>query len=85
MGVDVKRDVEVPDHKLRVVRSKRYGNWRDWFTPEDVDLYRPRLRAILERFGYPDEWELNDKPAIDHREGAGYVEALVYGRLPEQT
>jgi hypothetical protein len=67
----------VPEEHKRVERSRAVGSWRDWFTPEDVDYYRPLLAPILAAYGYADEWELNPAPVLDPRTGSRYVERIV--------
>ncbi len=64
---------QVPDSLRRVVRSRRAGNWRDWFCPEDVEHYRPLLSGYMERYDYPDDWLLNPEPRIRPEECSEYV------------
>ncbi|MBK6335984.1 MAG: hypothetical protein IPF60_09520 [Betaproteobacteria bacterium] len=64
---------QVPDSLRRVVRSRRAGNWRDWFCPEDVEHYRPLLSGYMERYDYPDDWVLNPEPHIRPEECSEYV------------
>lgn len=74
----------VPAHKLRVVRSKRAGNWAHWFTPEDVEYYRPIAKDFLQFLGLADNWELAERAYIDPNECSKYVERLVRQDLPRQ-
>jgi hypothetical protein len=60
-----------------VVRSKAYGNWKDWFTPEDIEYYRPHYKPFMDRFGYVDDWKLNDPQHIDPKISSEYVVNLV--------
>ncbi len=71
----------VPDALRRVERSRRAGNWRDWFCPEDVAHYRPLLSAYMRRYGYDDAWTLADTPVIRREECSEYVLRLVRERL----
>lgn len=64
---------QVPESLRRVVRSRRAGNWRDWFCPEDVEHYRPLLSQYMERYDYPDDWALNFVPRIPPEECSEYV------------
>lgn len=70
----------VPDGLRRVVRSRRAGNWRDWYCPEDVEHYRPLLSAYMDRYGYSDDWELDAEPLIRPEECSEYVLRLVRER-----
>jgi len=71
---------DVPAEFGRVVRSRRAGNWRDWFCDEDVAHYRPLLSAYMRRYGYDDDWMLDPTPVIRPEECTGYVERLVAER-----
>lgn len=71
---------EVPSDLQRVVRSRRAGNWRDWFCPEDVEHYRPMLLPYMQRYGYADEWSLNPHPMIRQDECTGYIRRLIRDR-----
>jgi hypothetical protein len=71
---------QVPTQFNRVVRSRRSGNWRDWFCPEDVAHYRPLLSAYMDRYGYADDWELASDPTVRPEECSGYVLRLIHER-----
>ena len=60
-----------------VARTRGYGGWRDWFTPEDVDFFRPVMQPFLDRY-YPDaDWELNAQPSITAEHASAFVERTV--------
>jgi hypothetical protein len=42
LGFEIKDDAEIPTttKKSKVVRKKAYGDWRHWYTEEDVDLFK---------------------------------------------
>ena len=61
----------------RVVRSRAYGNWKNWFTPEDIDYFRSSYLTYMNQFGYPDTWDLNDVPVIDPETSSRYVRRLI--------
>ena len=67
----------IPPGLQRVVRTRRAGNWRDWFCPEDVTHYRPLVAAYMARYGYADDWTLAPAPSIRPEECSGYVMRLV--------
>jgi len=71
---------EVPEALRRVERSRRAGNWRDWFCPEDVAHFRPLLAPYMARYGYDDGWTLADAPVIRPAECSEYVMRLVRER-----
>jgi len=65
------------DRFPHVARTKSYGNWRDWFLEEDVELFRPVMQPYLEHYGYPLEWRLNREPVIDPKFCSEYVTRTV--------
>ncbi|GAA0619631.1 hypothetical protein GCM10009547_22670 [Sporichthya brevicatena] len=74
IGVPIRTEVTVGDHIAHNERSKTAGGWRHWFTPVDVDAYRPLFDPALQRHGYDLDWTLATEPTIDPATGSGYVE-----------
>lgn len=71
-------DAKVPDKFHRVERTKGYGDWRHWFTAEDVRDYRPAFAPWLEKYGYdPEDWALDPAPAISPKHCSAYFTRLV--------
>lgn len=77
LGFSLVHTSEVDEKYERVRRTKSYGDWRNWFLPEDVDFFRPRLRDFFKRFSIPDDWDLSDDPVISSANGTEYIEGLV--------
>lgn len=75
LGFKVKNIQEVPEK--RVVRTKSYNNWKNWFTPQDAEYYKDFVKPYMETFGYSDDWELNSTPYIDPKEGSEYLERII--------
>jgi hypothetical protein len=75
LGLDLKIAETVPEK--RVMRSKTYGNWKDWMTASDVEYYRKAFREYMEMFGYPDDWSLSPVQHIDPALSSQYVERLI--------
>ena len=74
LGVEIDPDVEVDQKHERVVRSKSYGNWKDWFNDKDVETLQPLLNKILEDLDYvPLDWDLNYPDTIDSSLGSEYI------------
>lgn len=74
-------DASWRDH---AVRSGGAGDWRHWFTADDVAVYRPSIARYMARFGYDDEWELAADPAIASASASGYVEDKHRARRTQQ-
>ncbi len=65
---------------LRTARSKTYGNWRNWFTEDDVIFFKPVFEECLEILGYDaQDWELNSEQQIDSSKSSSYIIKLFQG------
>jgi hypothetical protein len=77
LGFSLGGSASVPDLHRRVLRTKRYGGWRDWFTAEDVEALRPVVGPFLELY-YPDAaWDLNPSPRIESKHASLYARRLI--------
>lgn len=78
LGFPITGSAQVPAMFARVERTKDHGDWRHWFTAEDVATFRPLLSDWLRRYGYDaDDWRLNEDQRIDPSHGSGYFMRLV--------
>lgn len=77
LGLDLSGQAEVDGKLSRVVRTRGYGNWRDWFTQADVDALGPMLQPYLDRYYPESDWLLNPVPAIDPAHASHYVQRIV--------
>lgn len=80
LGFAVQNDAEVPETivKSKVARKKAYGDWRNWFTPEDVELFKPAYEIYMRAIGYDAaDWALADQPVIEPRFSSDYMKRLV--------
>ena len=75
LGLKVKSIEEVPEK--RVMRTKSYNNWKNWFTDEDADYFKGFFKPYMENFGYKNDWALNSHPSIDPNESSGYLERII--------
>jgi len=79
LGFKVGRDSEVPKStgKDKVVRKKASGDWRQWFTEEDVALLRPVYLPYMQWMGYDcDDWAISENPFIEPEFSSVYVQKL---------
>ncbi|MCB0165375.1 MAG: class I SAM-dependent methyltransferase [Anaerolineae bacterium] len=60
-----------------VVRTKSYGNWRDWFLEEDVKYFKPLLEGYIKRHHYSNDWSLNEQPHIQPEHCTQYIERTI--------
>ncbi len=81
LGLTLAGDIAVPDEHQRVVRTRGHGNWRRWFTDEDVAFFRPIISDFLDTMGYDsDDWALTPVEALSAAEGSDYMKKLREGR-----
>ncbi|MFV0437400.1 MAG: hypothetical protein ACK5PS_08420 [Desulfopila sp.] len=80
LGFEIKSEAEVAvsTGKAKVVRKKASGDWRHWFTEEDIELFKPVYTPYLERIGYDaNDWELSPRPVIEPEYASEYMQNLV--------
>jgi hypothetical protein len=75
---------DVPKKLSRVARTKAYGFWRDWFTAEDIDFYKPLFLSFMERYGCDDDWTMNEPKRVDPSTCSEYVLRLANERRTGQ-
>jgi hypothetical protein len=79
LGFEIQSDAEVPSSsgKAKVIRKKASGDWRHWFTEEDIELFKPAFKPYMDFIGYDcDDWEFNPDPVIEPRYSSVYMQSL---------
>jgi hypothetical protein len=80
LGFEIKDDAEIPQttKKSKVARKKAYGDWRQWFTEEDVELYKPVYSPYMDTIGCDiNDWALTPEPVISPEFSSLYVKGLI--------
>ena len=77
------RAAETSSWLTHISRSRAHGAWRDWFTEQDVEFYRPLMANAMKRIGYDDDWKLNESPEIDPSTSSSYVADRIVKRRRE--
>jgi hypothetical protein len=80
LGFKVLVDAQVPQStgKAKVIRKKSTGDWRHWFTEEDVTSLKPAYKAYMELTGYDcEDWNLVENPVIEPQYSSVYMKNLV--------
>lgn len=80
LGFHIKDDAEIPATKkqAKVARKKASGDWRLWFTEEDVELFRPIYLPYMQLIGYDcDDWTLSPEAKIEPEFSSLYIKRLV--------
>ena len=63
----------------RLQRSSKVGQWRRWFTPEDVQSLRHELDPLLHAFVYDcNDWHLIPNAKISPSEGSKFMQHLFH-------
>jgi hypothetical protein len=84
-GLNIQANADVSrlreQHSLKksvsnIARSKAYGNWKNWFTAEDVKTFRPLFQPLMDKAGYADEWALNPNPVIKPENASLYLKRI---------
>jgi hypothetical protein len=79
LGFNIEGDAEVPvsTGKAKVIRKKAAGDWRHWFTEEDVALFKPVYLPYMELIRYDcNDWTLSPHPVIEPRYSSEYMRNL---------
>ena len=79
LGFEVQADATVPSAsgKAKVIRKKSTGDWRHWFTKEDIELFKPAFMPYLELIGYdPADWAPSPDPIIEPEYSSLYMKRL---------
>lgn len=82
LGFPIHHETELPDQLQRVKRSAKYGDWRHWYTPEDVETLKPVFNTYLDVLGYdPDDWKLDAIDLLPSAYGSQYMEKLYHRKF----
>ena len=79
VGFQVAEEAEIPRStgKAKVVRKKATGDWRHWFTEEDVELFKQAYLPYMKVVGYDcDDWALSNNPVIEPQYASVYMQSL---------
>ena len=79
LGFEIEADANVPSSsgKAKVIRKKDTGDWRHWFTEEDVELFKPAFLPYMELIGYDcDDWRPDPNPVIEPEFSSVYMQNL---------
>jgi hypothetical protein len=79
LGFNVLEDGEIPTStgKAKVIRKKATGDWRHWFTEEDVEVFKTAYLPYMEHIGYDcSDWTLSPKQVIEPEYSSIYMQNL---------
>jgi len=79
LGFEVQDEANIPSAsgQAKVIRKKATGDWRHWFTKEDVELFKPAYKNYMELIGYDwNDWTLSANPVIEPEYSSVYIQNL---------
>jgi len=77
LGFEVEKDGQVPEAYGKVVRKRASGDWRHWFTEEDVEVFKPAYAPYMDIIGYDrNDWAFNPTPVIEPEYSSVYMQSL---------
>jgi hypothetical protein len=79
LGFTVQADASVPSTsgKAKVIRKKSTGDWRHWFTQEDIEVFKPAFTPYMELIGYDcNDWSPSANPLIEPEYSSVYMQNL---------
>jgi hypothetical protein len=79
LGFEVQEETEVPKStgKAKVVRKKSTGDWRHWFTADDIDLAKSAYLPYMEALNYNcEDWFPDDNPVIESQYSSDYMQRI---------
>jgi len=86
LGIKLEGEALVDDvERAHIPRTKSYGNWKNWYTEDDIKFFEPVFSKYLEKYGYSDSWETNKEKFIDPEFCTKYVKKTVLRRINEDN
>jgi len=77
LGREIRRPSELPREDRVKARTKSYGDWRNWFTEEDVRIFAPLFTPYMELAGYDaGDWALAPEPVVEPATASLYMRRI---------
>lgn len=80
LGMRLAGTATVDQRFAHVPRTLSSGDWKNWFTDQDIPTFRPLSQEYLSRHGYETSWELSPKPLIRPEHATQYVRRNIVAR-----
>ena len=71
LAIEHIRDLKVDRPEIK--RAGKFGEWKNWFTSEDVAFFKPRMEKFMRKYCYPLDWQLPDDQKIDPVTSIDYI------------
>lgn len=73
LGFSLAGEAKVEGSLDRVVRTKKSGDWQNWFSEADVAFFKPIFKNFMQELGYEDSWSLPDHQVVLPAHASDYV------------
>lgn len=73
LNLTVKHSSDLKVDRPGIKRTGKFGEWKNWFTPEDVAFFKPRMGKFMGRYGYFLDWNLPDSQQISPISSIDYI------------
>lgn len=77
LGLKLESKTSVDEKLKRVERKKTYGDWKNWFTKEDVLYFKPIFDDFLKSHKYLDAWDIEERKEIMPEYSSLYVKRII--------
>ena len=74
---NVDKNVQLDGWIKKIKRKGIYGDWKNWFTEEDIVFFKPALEGFISKYGYDNNWTLSLNPHIEKKYCSGYIKNLI--------
>lgn len=64
----------------KISRKGESGDWKNWFTPDDVAFFRDAVDPFIEKYGFDPEWQLEASSVIAPEHCSQYISRLSEAR-----
>jgi hypothetical protein len=80
LSFSIKKNVSVDKNHAGVVRSKAHGNWREWYSKEDVVFLKPIFKKYIKYLKYDfSDWRLEYPNSLLKDHGSEYMLRIFSG------
>lgn len=76
LGLKINPFIDVDSSLKRVQRTKSFGDWKNWFTEDDVSYVKNNYAFFMEFFGYTD-WAQPQNKIINSEFASHYVKKIL--------
>lgn len=80
LGFELSQLGGVPQEFRRVERTKRAGDWKNWFTNSDIEKLSKLFEPVLRKYNYDLSWDISTKQTINPEHCSEYFMRLIEER-----